>query len=351
MGEPKKEIAFPSCAKTLLCRKSVSDSSYSEFRSWRLSLNYEAFDRKIEGRRNIDALTQGETPAQKTEALRRNASQRIAIEAFVYLQGTIDRSSGLTQVMLQHSAQAFMANHFSLRRRFARANFQRRGADALMRPLFQIMDQVFIDQVSQVILAEDDEMVQTLALDGKNPAFRMSIEIWSGRAYFDDLDSLRFKQRVECLGEFRRRSASGKLMTKVDYALCGLHHRWLWPHGRCNRALAGRRWPGSRGSRTAFLPGRQCSRSCPSERHPHSHARAALFPHQLGPHLGICDTLRVVFSLRGGVSLAGGWPTRELADRRQLCPPPSRRRLEARIHPPAAKLRGSGTLPHAALRV
>src|SRR5450755_4975485 len=34
------------------------------------------------------------------------------------------------------------------------------------------------------------------------PMTRMSIEVWSGRPYFDGLDSLRFKQRIECPGEF-----------------------------------------------------------------------------------------------------------------------------------------------------
>ena len=49
--------------------------------------------------------------------------------------------------------------------------------NALMKTLGQIVLDEFLDQVPQMALAEDDEVIETLALDGFYKALRVSIAI------------------------------------------------------------------------------------------------------------------------------------------------------------------------------
>jgi hypothetical protein len=59
------------------------------------------------------------------------------------------------------------------------------ATDALLEPLGHIVLKEFLDQVAQMSLAEDDEVIETLVLDGLykalriNRAFRRSSTAWS----------------------------------------------------------------------------------------------------------------------------------------------------------------------------
>jgi hypothetical protein len=51
--------------------------------------------------------------------------------------------------------------------------------DASVKPLGQAVLDEFLDQVAQMSLAEDDEVIETLLLDGFYKALRVWIAIWS----------------------------------------------------------------------------------------------------------------------------------------------------------------------------
>jgi hypothetical protein len=77
------------------------------------------------------------------------------------------------------------------------------ATDALVEPLGHIVLNEFLDQVAQMSLAEDDEVIETLVLDGFYKALRVWIAIWTLRRNLHALHASRFENRDERLGERR----------------------------------------------------------------------------------------------------------------------------------------------------
>ena len=77
------------------------------------------------------------------------------------------------------------------------------ATDALVKPLGHVVLDEFLDQVAQMSLAEDDEVIETLVLDGFYKALRVWIAIWTLRRNLHALHASRFENRDERLGERR----------------------------------------------------------------------------------------------------------------------------------------------------
>ena len=77
------------------------------------------------------------------------------------------------------------------------------ATDALVKPLRHVVLDEFLDQVAQISLAEDDELIETLVLDGLHEALRIRIAIRALRWDFRALHAPGFENRDERLREQR----------------------------------------------------------------------------------------------------------------------------------------------------
>jgi hypothetical protein len=89
-------------------------------------------------------------------------------------------SSGFAIEEFQDAAEAFLASdHFECWNVFRSTGLagQWNVADSLMSSLFMMMGDVLLDQEVQMSLADRHEMVEALALDGSDPAFRVCVHV------------------------------------------------------------------------------------------------------------------------------------------------------------------------------
>jgi hypothetical protein len=109
---------------------------------------------------------------------------------------------------------------------------------ARVEPLGHIVLNEFFYQVAQMSLAEDDEVIETLVLDGLYKALRVWIAIWTLRRNLHALHASRFQNRDERLGEQRISivdqvlRATKKPINRICQISCHLlHPRFAWVNG------------------------------------------------------------------------------------------------------------------------
>jgi len=110
--------------------------------------------------------------------------------------------------------------------------------DSKVEPLGHIVLNEFFYQVAQMSLAEDDEVIETLVLDGLYKALRVWIAIWTLRRNLHALHASRFQNRDERLGEQRISivdqvlRATKKPINRICQISCHLlHPRFAWVNG------------------------------------------------------------------------------------------------------------------------
>ena len=114
-------------------------------------------------------------------------------------------SSCLTVIEVEKPAEARSAGNLAIcpvviRRTDVPDQF---ATDALVKPLGHVVVDEFLDQVAQMSLAEDDELIETLVLDGLHEALRVRIAIGALRWDFHALHAPNFENGDECLREQR----------------------------------------------------------------------------------------------------------------------------------------------------
>ena len=115
-------------------------------------------------------------------------------------------SCGLPTVVVQHPAEARATGDLAICPVVIRRSnllSDELATDALVEPLSHIVLNEFLDQVTQMSLAEDDEVIETLVLDGFYKALRVWIAIWTLRRNLHVLHASRLQNRDERLGEQR----------------------------------------------------------------------------------------------------------------------------------------------------
>ena len=130
------------------------------------------------------------TPAGLPEVRNPLGERRSACAASAILQGEqepvlsgIDRrcSCGLPIVVVQHPAEARATGDLAICPTVIRRTDvpDELATDALVKPLGHAVPDEFLDQVAPMSLAEDDEVIETLALDGSYKALRVRIAMWA----------------------------------------------------------------------------------------------------------------------------------------------------------------------------
>ena len=79
--------------------------------------------------------------------------------------------------MLEHAAEPLLALHLPDYGLFIR-RLNRHVADALMRPFGVVVLDVLSNDVSKLLLSEEDHLVQALVLDGADEPFGIGVEVW-----------------------------------------------------------------------------------------------------------------------------------------------------------------------------
>ena len=88
-----------------------------------------------------------------------------------------NRSGSLTAVMAEQPAEASATSNSTSRRAFPWAGVDQAAAQALVVPLFVVMNQILPKRPAKVILAERDQAVQAFSADREHEALGVGVQV------------------------------------------------------------------------------------------------------------------------------------------------------------------------------